>query len=45
MVKNPSEVQLAVDRGRVNQPLALSIRRGDARQTLTVRPAELPKEQ
>ena len=45
VVKNPSEVQLAVDRGRVNQPLALSIRRGDARQTLTVRPAELPKEQ
>jgi S1-C subfamily serine protease len=45
VVKNPSEVQLAVDRGQVNQPLALSIRRGDARQTLTVRPAELPKEQ
>jgi S1-C subfamily serine protease len=43
-VKNPSEVQLAVDRGRVNQPLALAIRRGDARQTLTVRPAELPRE-
>jgi len=42
-VKNPSEVQLAVDRGQVNQPLALSIRRGDARQTLTVRPAELPQ--
>ena len=41
-VKNPSEVQLAVDRGQVNQPLALSIRRGDSRQTLTVRPAELP---
>lgn len=41
-VKNPSEVQLAVDRGQVNQPLALGIRRGDARQTLTVRPAELP---
>lgn len=41
-VKNPSEVQLAVDRGQVNQPLALSIRRGDARQTLIVRPAELP---
>ena len=42
-VKNPSEVQLAVDRGRVNQPLPLTIRRGDSRQTLTVRPAELPK--
>jgi S1-C subfamily serine protease len=44
-VKNPSEVQLAVDRGQVNQPLAVVIRRGDGRQTLTVRPAELPKEQ
>ena len=43
-VKNPSEVQLAVDRGQVNQPLAVVIRRGDSRQTLTVRPAELPKE-
>ena len=41
-VRNPSEVQLAVDRGRVNQPLAISIRRGDSRRTLTVRPAELP---
>ena len=41
-VKNPSEVQMAVDRGQVNQPLALSIRRGDTRKTLTVRPAELP---
>ncbi len=41
-VKNPSEVQLAVDRGQVNQPLALTVRRGEARETLTVRPAELP---
>ena len=43
-VRNPSEVQLAVDRGKVNQPLALGVRRGEARQTITVRPAELPKE-
>ncbi|MFM7087076.1 MAG: trypsin-like peptidase domain-containing protein [Cyanobium sp.] len=44
VVRNSSEVQLAVDRGRVDQPLAITIRRGVARQILTVRPAELPRE-
>ncbi|MFM7313979.1 MAG: trypsin-like peptidase domain-containing protein [Cyanobium sp.] len=44
IVRNPSEVQLAVDRGRVNQPLALGVRRGDSRLTIIVRPAELPHE-
>ena len=43
-VKNPSEVQLAVDRGRVNQPLQMEVRRGGQRQQLTLRPAELPRE-
>ncbi len=43
-VRNPSEVQLAVDRGRVGQPLELRIRRGNAKQTLTVVPAELPRQ-
>ena len=43
-VRNPSEVQLAVDRGRVGQPLELRIRRGSANQTLTVVPAELPRQ-
>jgi S1-C subfamily serine protease len=43
-VRNPSEVQLAVDRGRVGQPLELRIRRGNANQTLTVVPAELPRQ-
>jgi S1-C subfamily serine protease len=43
-VKNPSEVQLAVDRGRVNQPLKLEVQRGGNRQQLTLRPAELPRE-
>jgi S1-C subfamily serine protease len=43
-VKNPSEVQLAVDRGRVNQPLQVRVQRGGRRQDLTVRPAELPRE-
>ena len=43
-VKNPSEVQLAVDRGRVNQPLQVRVQRGGRSQDLTVRPAELPRE-
>ena len=43
-VRNPSEVQLAVDRGRVGQPLELRVRRGNASQTLTVVPAELPRQ-
>ena len=43
-VKNPSEVQLAVDRGRVNQPLQMEVRRGGSREQLTLRPAELPRE-
>ena len=41
-VRNPSEVQLAVDRARVNQPLTVSIRRGGNQQTVSLRPAELP---
>jgi S1-C subfamily serine protease len=43
-VKNPSEVQLAVDRGQVNQPLSMRIQRGGRSQDLTLRPAELPRE-
>ena len=43
-VKNPSEVQLAVDQGRVGQPLAVSLRRGDGRLTLQLKPAELPRQ-
>jgi S1-C subfamily serine protease len=43
-VRNPSEVQLAVDRGQVNQPLAITLRRGGDQQTVNVRPAELPHE-
>ena len=42
-MKNPSEVQLAVDQGRVGQPLALRVRRGDRSLDLTIRPAELPR--
>jgi S1-C subfamily serine protease len=43
-VKNPSEVQLAVDRGRVGEPLTFTVRRGEQRLTITLRPAELPRQ-
>ena len=42
-VRNPSEVQLDVDRGQVNRPLELTVRRDGTLATLTVRPAELPQ--
>ena len=42
-VKNPSEVQLAIDRGQVGQPLSISVRRGELALDLTLRPAELPR--
>jgi S1-C subfamily serine protease len=43
-VKNPSEVQMAVDRGRVNEPLQVRVQRGGRPLDLTLRPAELPRE-
>jgi len=43
-VRNPSEVQLGVDGARVDEPLALRVRRGDQRLTLNLRPAELPRQ-
>jgi S1-C subfamily serine protease len=43
-VKNPSEVQLAVDQARIGEPLALRVRRGDGRVELSVRPANLPRQ-
>ncbi len=43
-VRNASEVQLAVDRGQVGEPLVISVQRNGSRQDLTVRPAELPHE-
>ncbi|MEB3270654.1 MAG: trypsin-like peptidase domain-containing protein [Synechococcus sp.] len=43
-VRNPSEVQLAVDQAQVNQPLAISLRRDGSQKTVSVRPAELPRE-
>ena len=44
-VKNPSEVQLAVDQSRVGSDLGIAVRRGDTTRQITVQPAELPREQ
>lgn len=44
-VKNPSEVQLAVDQSRVGSDLVIEVRRGDLTRRLNVQPAELPREQ
>ena len=44
-VENPSEVQLAVDRGRVGQPMQITIERDSLEQTLEVLPKELPRRQ
>ena len=43
-VKNASEVQLAVDRGQVGEPLTITVQRNGSTEDLTVRPAELPRE-
>ncbi len=44
-VKNPSEVQLAVDQAEVGQPLELQVKRGrSTTTTLTLKPAELPRQ-
>lgn len=41
-VKNPSEVQVAVDQGKVGQSLTITIRRGSGSRSITLEPAELP---
>ena len=41
-VKNPADVQLAVDQGQIGQPLTLKVRRGGQSLSLELRPAELP---
>ena len=43
-VKNPSQVQLAVDGARVGAPLTIGIRRQNQKTNLVVRPAELPQQ-
>ena len=42
-VKNPSDVQLAVDAGQVGQALPLVVQRKGQEQQLSVTPAELPR--
>ena len=44
-VKNPSEVQLAVDQSRVGSELPIDVRRGDTTRSISVQPAELPRQQ
>jgi len=41
-VSNSSEVQMAIDRSPIGQPLAIGIRRESGQLNLTLRPAELP---
>jgi len=43
-VRNASEVQLAVEAGRVGQSLGVSAQRGGRRLELSIRPAELPRQ-
>jgi S1-C subfamily serine protease len=43
-VKNPTEVQLAVDQSEVGEPLDVVVRRGASTTTLTLKPAELPRQ-
>lgn len=43
-VQTPAQLQLAVDQGRVGQPMRLQVLRGDRRLALSVRPAELPRQ-
>ncbi|MFO7629294.1 MAG: trypsin-like peptidase domain-containing protein [Prochlorococcaceae cyanobacterium] len=43
-VKTPSQVQVAVDRGQVGQPLELTVQRSKVSRTLSLTPAELPRQ-
>ena len=43
-VKDPSQVQLAVDRGKVDQPMPLLLERSGKETEVIVRPAELPRQ-
>ncbi|MFM7642304.1 MAG: trypsin-like peptidase domain-containing protein [Cyanobium sp.] len=45
VVKNPSDVQLAVDQAKIGQPLPMRIRRLQDTLEVTVRPANLPRQQ
>jgi S1-C subfamily serine protease len=43
LVQNPTEVQLAVDRGEVGQPMQLKLRRDGDEISVEVLPKELPR--
>ena len=43
-VDNPSEVQVAVDQGRVGEPLNVQVQRGEDQLNLELKPAELPRQ-
>ena len=42
-VQTPTEVQLAVDRGQVGEPMQLTLQRHGEELTVQVRPRELPR--
>jgi S1-C subfamily serine protease len=44
-VKNPSEVQLAVDQAQIGQPLSLTVQRNQGVVELSVRPGNLPRQE
>jgi S1-C subfamily serine protease len=44
VVKNPTEVQLAVDQAEVGEPLEVEVRRGSSTESLILKPAELPRQ-
>ncbi len=44
-VDNPSEVQLAVDQAQIGQPLSLRVRRSQGVVALSVKPANLPRQE
>ncbi|KGG25648.1 MULTISPECIES: trypsin-like peptidase domain-containing protein [unclassified Prochlorococcus] len=44
VVRDPSQVQLAVDRGEVGQPMPLTLERNEKTIELIVKPAELPRQ-
>lgn len=43
-VETPTDVQAQVDAGEIGQPLEVEIKRGDADQTISVRPMPLPSQ-
>ena len=42
-VRNPAEVQIAVDQGRVGEPMQITLQREGEELSVDVRPRELPR--